>query len=112
MDPGSLLDSRAFQQQDVPKAWRILLGGVLNWLQPVVKYAKPALRHAKDAAPDLIEVAVGDRFTGKSGYYMMLNEGESSPESKDQNKQRLLWDKSVEWCGVRKDDTKLTSAFS
>lgn len=94
----------------VPGLWKYGMK-VLGTLQPVMKYAIPTLRSANAAAVDLIEVAVGKEYVGTRGFYQMSKPGESSPESKDEAKQQKLWLKSLEWAGVSKDDTALTTAF-
>lgn len=81
-----------------------MIGGILNYLQPVLCYVKPTIRHAKHAGPDLIEVAVGDHFKGKRGYVVMNGEGTSSPESQDSAKQKVLFDQTLLWCELRLED--------
>ncbi|KAF2834219.1 NAD(P)-binding protein [Patellaria atrata CBS 101060] len=100
IDPGTILDSRAFQQPDVPRSWKLLLSTVLNHLQPVLRFVKPTLRRARDAGPDVAEAAVGAAFKNKSGYFVLRKESESSPETRDKERQGKLFEISLLWCGL------------
>ena len=110
MDPGGLPDSRCMSS-GVPSAWKILVKGVLGPLQPLLKYLIPTLRNTKVAAADLIEISIGKQYFGSSGYFLMLNKDNSSPESQDEEKQLKLWKKSLEWIKITKDQTALKAAF-
>ncbi|KAA8574834.1 hypothetical protein EYC84_004078 [Monilinia fructicola] len=111
MDPGGLTDSRCMSS-GVPSAWRILMKGVLGPLQPLLKYLIPTLRNTKVASADLREISIGQQFRGSSGYFIMLNKDESSPESQDEEKQLKLWRKSLEWIKITEDQTPLEAAFA
>lgn len=47
----------------------------------------------------------------QSGYYTMMAEDDGSPESKDEEKHKRLWAKSLEWAGITEDCTALKAAF-
>ncbi|THV54595.1 hypothetical protein BGAL_0023g00030 [Botrytis galanthina] len=111
MDPGGLTDSRCMSS-GVPSAWWFLMRGVLGPLQPLLKYLVPTLRNTKVAAADLIDISVGKEYRGSSGYYVMLNKDESSPESQDEEKQLRLWKKSMEWIKLSQDQTPLQDIFA
>ncbi|KAJ8066071.1 hypothetical protein OCU04_005163 [Sclerotinia nivalis] len=111
MDPGGLPDSRCMSS-GVPPAWRILMKGVLGPLQPLLKHLIPTLRSTKVAAADLIEIAIGKQYRGSSGYFVILNKDESSPESRDEEKQLDLWKKSMDWIKITEDQTPLKGAFA
>ncbi|KAM0183430.1 hypothetical protein ACHAPC_006432 [Botrytis cinerea] len=106
MDPGGLTDSRCMSS-GVPSAWWILMRGVLGPLQPLLSYLVPTLRNTKIAATDLIDISVGEEYRVSSGYYVMLNKEESSPESQDEEKQLKLWKKSMGWIKISQDQTPL-----
>ncbi|KAM0146499.1 hypothetical protein ACHAQE_010708 [Botrytis cinerea] len=106
MDPGGLTDSRCMSS-GVPSAWWILMRGVLGPLQPLLSYLVPTLRNTKIAATDLIDISVGEEHRVSSGYYVMLNKEESSPESQDEEKQLKLWKKSMGWIKISQDQTPL-----
>lgn len=106
IDPGALLDSRVLRASHVPQSWQFLLF-VLTWLQPVLKYVKPSLRTSADAGKDVVELAVSEKFAGQEGHFEMRAKADSSPDSKNEEMQKRLWDKSVEWCGIEEKDTAL-----
>lgn len=108
LDPGGLTDSRCMDQ-DVPKPWRIIMKGILNPLQPLLKYAVPNLRSVSTASVDLIDISVGKEEA--SGYYTVMAKDESSPESRDEEKRKRLWAKSLEWVGISEDQTVLKTAL-
>jgi hypothetical protein len=74
---------------------------------PVIKYLKPTIRRTTDAAKDLIDLAIGPRYAGQEGYFVMSQKAESSHASQDEQMQRALWHKSLEWAGISQDDTIL-----
>lgn len=110
MDPGGMTDARAMST-GVPIAWTIMMKGVLNPLRPVLRFLLPTLRTTTLAAQDLIEMAVGDEYRHAEGYYVMSSQDESSPESRDEEKQEMVWKKSLEWAGISPDQTVLKTAF-
>ncbi|TGO37779.1 hypothetical protein BHYA_0089g00180 [Botrytis hyacinthi] len=111
MDPGGLIDSRCMSS-GVPSASWFLMRGVLGPLQPLLKYLVPTLRNTKVVAADLIDISVGKEYRRSSGYYVMLNKDESSPESQDEEKQLRLWKKSMEWIKLSQDQTPLQDIFA
>lgn len=96
--------------QGVPKVWKYLMKGFLSPLLPVLKYALP-VRSINAAATDLIEISVGKDRNGESGYYTMSKKDTSSPESNDEEKQKKLWAKSLEWAKITQGETALKTAF-
>jgi hypothetical protein len=60
------------------------------------------------AASDVVDLAVADEFAGKQGHFLFRQEDDSSPASRDEEMQRRLFAKSVEWCGIRQEDTVLS----
>jgi hypothetical protein len=95
---------------DVPGLWKNLMN-VLKVCQPVLKYAMPALRSTETAAVDLIKLAIGKEYAGTRGYYEVSSPSESSPESRDEKKQKEIWLKSLSWIGLKEGDTALKTAF-
>ncbi|KAF2271690.1 uncharacterized protein EI97DRAFT_487053 [Westerdykella ornata] len=105
IDPGYLTDSRTLDK-GVPSTWRTFMRA-FNFLNPVVKKLQPKMRRSHEGAVDVANVAVGEAYAGEKGHFEMGRRTESSPESNDEVKQRAVWDKSVEWCGVGQEDTVL-----
>jgi hypothetical protein len=54
------------------------------------------MRRAREAAPDVVEAAVGEQFSGAEGYYVMERKGEAFVESRDEKMQRSLFERSEE----------------
>lgn len=107
VDPGGLLDSRVFSQADVPFfIWFAIT--IASFLQPLVKYLNPKLNTTHGAAKDVVDIAVADRFAGKQGHYLMSKEDGSSPDSQNEVVQGKLFTKSVQWCGMKQEDTILS----
>jgi hypothetical protein len=106
MDPGGIVDSRAFNYPTVPYLWQIILT-IVNWLQPVLTLFKPTIRRAADAAQDLVDLSVAPQFAGQEGHFEMRRKVDSSPASHDEGMQALLWCKSLEWSGISQEDTVL-----
>jgi hypothetical protein len=107
VDPGSLVDSRALGGPDVPPQWTRKVN-IANLLQPVLKFINPVLRRSATAAKDIIDFAVGPHGEGKTGYFIMKNKAESSRQSQDEDMQVRLWNQSIEWAGIKQEDTVLT----
>lgn len=107
MDPGGMPDSRCMAGDSIPASWKFLMRYVLAPLQPVLKHVVPTLRTATSAGVDLVELAVGPGASGKQGYFTMLNSDKSSKESYDEEKQKILWGKSLEWANLSSEDTVL-----
>lgn len=107
MDPGGIPDSRCMAGESVPTSWKLLMRFVLAPLQPILKHALPTLRSSIDAGVDLVEFSIGPKFAGKRGFYVMLNSDKSSKESYDEEKQKTMWNKSLEWASVGPGDTVL-----
>jgi hypothetical protein len=80
---------------------------IVTWLLPLLKVIgiAPRLVTVEQAAKPVIEVAVSDRFAGQKGYFEGDQKIESSPDSLEVETQKALWRKSVEWCGLCKEDT-------
>jgi NAD(P)-dependent dehydrogenase (short-subunit alcohol dehydrogenase family) len=103
INPGDLFDSRALQT-NTPIALKMMQRLVLNPLGPLLKRASPTLRSARDAGPDVMQLALGQVHSGKRGYFTLLREEESSVESMDEAKQQLVWTKTLEWAGIRAEE--------
>jgi hypothetical protein len=107
VDPGGLVDSRAFGEQHVPWLWYLVIR-FANFIQPIAKYLIPTIRRSSEAAKDIVDLAVGQAYAGQEGHFLINNKADSSPESKDEEAQAALWAKSLEWCKLKQKDTVLT----
>ena len=106
VDPGGLVDSRAFGGNHVPWLWYLLIS-FANFIQPIVKFLIPTIRRTSEAAQDVVELAVGQKYAGQDGHFLINKKADSSPESKDEEAQAALWAKSLEWCKLEQKDTVL-----
>ncbi|KAF2686327.1 short-chain dehydrogenase/reductase-like protein sdr [Lentithecium fluviatile CBS 122367] len=106
IDPGGLLDSRAFAQADVPASWKVMIG-VANWLQPLLHFLNPGMNRSESAARDVVDLAVSEEMKGKEGHFMRRAETESSPDSRVEGEQERVWGWSLGLIGVGKEDTVL-----
>jgi hypothetical protein len=77
---------------------------IASWLLPLLSYFQPRLATVEQAAIALVDVAVAEKFAGQDGYFEGNKKAESSPDSLDVSRQQALWSKSVEWCGLDKED--------
>ena len=77
---------------------------IVTWLLPLLSYFSPRLTTVEQAAIAVVDIAVADKFAGQEGYFEGEKEAESSPDSLDANMQQALWQKSVEWCRLNKED--------
>jgi hypothetical protein len=89
VDPGGLVDSRAFSGPDIPQQLSRKIN-IANWLQPVLSFLNPAIRRSAHAAKDVIDLAIGPRGEGQTGYFIMSNKAESSKASQDEEMQIKL----------------------
>ena len=69
------------------------------------------MRTAGEAGADVIDLATNTASPDQRGYFTLLKEDESAPESRDQGKQKKLWEKSLEWAGITPENTALKDAF-
>jgi NAD(P)-dependent dehydrogenase (short-subunit alcohol dehydrogenase family) len=107
VNPGNLSDSRALRV-NTPASLQMVSRVIIRPLRPLLRLVDPTMRTAGDAGSDVIDLAVGSEYLHAKGYYTMRKKDESSEESRDEKKQEALWRKTVEWTGIKEDDTVLT----
>ncbi|RYP06147.1 hypothetical protein DL764_003323 [Monosporascus ibericus] len=110
INPGNLVDSRALRV-NTPGMLPLLQKFVLRPLMPLMRLRDPTMRQASAAGVDVAKLAVDQEYAGARGYYTLLKEDESSPESKDEKKQEVLWVHSARWAGINKENTSLAAAI-
>ncbi|KAH9905802.1 NAD(P)-binding protein [Xylariomycetidae sp. FL2044] len=106
VDPSNMVDSRALRR-NTPTSLHRLQRWVYKPLLPVLRFSNATLRTAAPAGRDVIELAVGPWYAGKRGFFTRLVQDDSSPESRDEAKQGLVWTQTLRWAGVGKADTVL-----
>lgn len=70
------------------------------------------LRTAGPAGVDVIELALSPKYANKRGFFTMLREDKSSPDSQNEIKQEALWEKTLEWARITSDNTVLKTGMS
>lgn len=78
---------------------------VAAYLLPLLRLLKPSVASVHQAGKPVVDLAVADEYAGQEGYFEGKAKVESSPDSHNEEVQRKLWKKSVEWCGLRARDT-------
>ena len=58
------------------------------------------MRTSAEAGVDVIKLATNEAHAGERGYFTLLEEDSSSPESQNQEKQQSLWVKSLGWAKI------------
>jgi hypothetical protein len=111
VNPGNLVDSRALTS-NTPTSLHRMQRFVFKPLLPLLKIAiGPTLRTASPAGVDVVELALNPKFADKRGFYTLLQEDQSSPDSQDEGKLEKLWIKTLEWARIIPENTALKSAF-
>jgi hypothetical protein len=86
--------------------WRLrLMFTVVGWFLPLLRLVQPRITTVQQAALPVVDMAVADEFAGQEGYFEARKKAESSPDSMDEKMQKLLWNESVAWCGLKREDT-------
>lgn len=87
---------------------RMLQRFILKPLLPVLKISMgKTYRTSVPAGVDVMELAVNPEYTGKRGFFTLLKEDKSSPDSQDETKQEALWKKTLEWAKITSANTAL-----
>ncbi|KAH8647545.1 putative short-chain dehydrogenase [Tricladium varicosporioides] len=110
INPGGLGDSRAFTT-NTPSSVKLLQSLVMKPFMSVInRLADPTFRTSAEAGVDIAELAVDKAHPGEHGYFTLLKKDESDPVTMDQDIQRKVWQKSLEWAKITKDNTALKEA--
>ena len=82
---------------------------VIQPLRPLLKLADPTLRTSNKAAADVTGLATGAAYPRQRGYFTLSKKDDSSIESRDEGKQQVLWDKTMEWANISRDEIGIDS---
>ncbi|KAH5246005.1 hypothetical protein HBI71_182810 [Parastagonospora nodorum] len=104
IDPQNLIDSKTFMRSHVPMFIKVLMT-IGSWLLPLLRLFQPALASVQQAAKPVVDLAVADEYAGQEGYFEGNAKVGSSFYSLIESVQGMLWAKSVEWCGLRAEDS-------
>ncbi|KAI1323507.1 NAD(P)-binding protein [Xylariaceae sp. FL0255] len=110
MNPGNMVDSRALRR-NTPTSLHRKQKFMFKPLQPLLSLIDLTLRVAALAGADVIELALNSKFASKTGFFTLLMQDESSPESNDEVKQELIWTKTLEWARITEENRALQNAF-
>ena len=77
----------------------------------LLRYMDPTIRNATKAGIDVADLATNKASPGVRGYFTLLEADVSAPASLDEQRQRELWVRSLEWVGVGREDTALGVGF-
>ncbi|KAH6673857.1 short-chain dehydrogenase/reductase-like protein sdr [Halenospora varia] len=106
-DPGAIPASRCMAT-DVPAIWHYGVNWIAAPLQPLLKLFNGEVNSPEGAARDLVEVAVGKKFKAERGYFFSgLKEGDDVARILGEGRGQEVWEKSLEWVGVGREDTAL-----
>ncbi|MCJ1405578.1 hypothetical protein MMC11_008806 [Xylographa trunciseda] len=103
INPGNLSDSRALRT-NTPSMLYYMSKFVIQPLRPLLRLTDPTLRTANKAAADVAELATSKAYPGQRGYFTLSKKDDSSLDSMDEGKQQVLWDKTMEWANITRDE--------
>lgn len=102
-----MVDSRALRTNTPPSLHK-MQKFVYKPLLPVLKLIMgPTLRTAAPAGVDVVELTLNPKYKAKRGYYTLLEEDESSPDSQNREKQSKLWAQTPIWAKITENNTAL-----
>lgn len=84
---------------------------VIRSFRPLLRLMDPTMRTAAQAGVDVVELATNKAHPGERGYLTLLNKDASSPDSLNEDTQRKLWVKTLEWTVITRKSTALKAAF-
>lgn len=106
INPGNLSDSRALKT-NTPPMLQYLSRFIIQPLRPLMRFMDPTMRTARDAGIDVAKLATNTAFPGERGFFTMLKKDVSSPASLDVKVQEALWEKTLQWTGVNRQDINM-----
>ena len=62
------------------------------------------MRSTAEAGPHLIDLALRKAHPKERGHFELEKKVESSPDSLNEEKQDLIWNKTLEWAGLTKGE--------
>lgn len=80
---------------------------VIQPLRPLLRLKDPTMRTSAEAGHDVAELAANKAFPGERGYFTLLEKDTSSPDSKNEDVQNMLWKKTAEWTGITAENSEI-----
>ncbi|KID95484.1 NAD(P)-binding domain protein, partial [Metarhizium majus ARSEF 297] len=107
INPGNMVDSRALRTNTPPSLHK-MQKFVYKPLLPVLKLIMgPTLRTAAPTGVDVVELTLSPKYKAKRGFYTLLKEDESSPDSQNREKESKLWAQTLIWANITENNTAL-----
>ena len=75
---------------------------IIRPMRPLLRFMDPTMRTSSDAGTDIAKLAVNEASPGARGFFTLLKEDISSPDSQNEKVQESIWDKTLEWTGFPK----------
>ena len=69
------------------------------------------MRTVSKAAAAVASLATNTAYPKQRGYFTLLKEDSSSPDSMNEEMQQKLWVKSMEWAKITRENTALSNSF-
>ncbi|XDG05315.1 hypothetical protein ABKA04_004930 [Annulohypoxylon sp. FPYF3050] len=111
INPGGLGDSRCFTS-NTPLSVQLTQTFILKPFMPIIRHlADPTFRSSAETASDVVKLAVDEEYQGEQGYFTLLKKDDSDPLTMDEHVQQKLWQKSLQWARITKDNTALKNAL-
>ncbi|KAI1313944.1 hypothetical protein F5Y03DRAFT_335597 [Xylaria venustula] len=108
IDPGVLVDSRAFTT-NTPSSIINMQRFLLRPFQPVCKLLGiKEFRTSAQAAADVVALATNKAQPDARGYFTLLDKDETAPQSLDSEIQQRIWVQSAIWASITKENTVLS----
>ena len=85
---------------------------IIQPLRPLLRLMDPMMRTSAEAGVDVVDFATGTVHPRERGYFTLLKQDVSAPDSLDQNTQQRLWQKTLEWARITPQNTALKGVLS
>jgi NAD(P)-dependent dehydrogenase (short-subunit alcohol dehydrogenase family) len=101
INPGNMSDSRALRV-NTPPMLQMMSKYFIQPMRPLLRFADPTMRTSSEAGTDIAKLAVNEASPGARGFFTLLKEDISSPDSLNEQIQEDIWEKTLEWTGISK----------
>lgn len=75
---------------------------IIRPMRPLLRLADPTMRTSSEAGTDVAKLATNEASPGVRGFFTLLKEDFSSPDSLNEKIQEDIWEKTLEWTGTPK----------
>lgn len=65
----------------------------------------PTMRTVDEAGSDVVQFATNRLHPDERGFFTLSEKDVSSPESLEEPKQEMLWQRTLQWAGIGNKDT-------